>query len=86
MENGALVVTIYHSRDANCNNYIYGLKMLLINYLDANSCWADGSWECLSLWLVDTTIGDFLKRRDQMTMGYFDNFDNGSIKKYKKKS
>jgi Malonyl-CoA decarboxylase C-terminal domain len=27
---------------------------------------------------------DFLLRRDQLTMGYFDNLDNGSLKKYKK--
>jgi hypothetical protein len=33
-----------------------------------------------------TAFSIFIKRRDQLTMGYFDNFDNESLKKYKNKS
>jgi hypothetical protein len=29
---------------------------------------------------------NFLMRRDQLTLGYFDNLDNESLKKYKKKN
>jgi hypothetical protein len=37
-----------------------------------------------SVGTASTTKSIYTERRDQLTMGYFDNFDNGSLKKYKK--
>jgi hypothetical protein len=37
-----------------------------------------------SVGTASTTKSIYRERRDQLTMGYFDNFDNGSLKKYKK--
>jgi hypothetical protein len=34
--------------------------------------------------MKDRTREDIFKRRDQLTMGYFDNLNNRSLKKYKK--
>jgi hypothetical protein len=55
-------------------------------------CWGALAWELISSThpecsstVNDPDISQFIKRRDWLTMGYFDNLDNGSLNKYKKK-